>query len=693
MAKLEAAGTRAFYRFDDNLSKASTLKVRRIVRERGEPLSMKVTDFVGWTTGAASSRTAVESGRLVFETRDADTLTSPSTLSIPVRQTESLVIRMGGAGTDKISVAWRGDSSEEFQADAAIDIALTSGEATQAYEIRVGALRGWSAPNTAIRQLRFSVPSKAKIAIESIRAVSRYERFMAHDAGIVHFALNHDSRTCLFLHAPGEVHYPMRVFDGAHFAAGLATLDAEPPVTFSLSVRTGATESSLVQDEAQATMWRNVSSDLSAYSGQDVEVTIKAECAEPGNVLLISSPLLYQASAGRHEKPINVIWYIIDALRPDHLDAYGYSRETAPVIAQIAEEGVRFERCFSSATWTKPSVTSMMTGVSPLVHHAGMGQELPHDGLALLPQELRGIGYTTISVTQSPFGPRNGYLDKGFDVVAGTGIGPMSSGAQSLLSVPRDRPFFLLMHVLDTHPLYWPPLSFMQFRAEGGRLGPMDLYDARIGWADSNMNVFIKVLRDIGLYDHTLLIITADHGEGLEGDVGGLGHGGKPYLSRARVPLIMRLPGALPAGIVVKDNVQLLDIGPTLLDIIGAPPNMQFQGASLVGLMRGGTAAAFQARSLYCIGQQPEWKGMAKRDWYLFDDDGKVGLFHFPSDPGQNHDVAAQQEAVAKAMADELTRYAAEQEAVRNALGTEPGSAALPVDPQTAQQLKALGYL
>ncbi len=693
MPTLDTAGTRPFFRFDDNLATASTVAVRRIQRAGGEPVIVRVGDLASWTAESALSSVNLEDGILVFKTVVGDSLTSASTLQIPTHQTESLVIRMRGTGASQVTLAWRGDSEAGFSHNSAVDIALGSGEELQSYEVRLGNLAGWSAPNRFIQQLRFILDGQATIVIESIRAVNRYDRFRASDAGLGHFEVARDSRTGLFMHAPGESRYRLPVFDGAKLVAGLATLDFAPTLTFSVSVRSAALETTFVRAQPTSTAWQEVSADFSAMGGQEVEVALKADCSEPGNILFISSPFLYQAYSNPRERPINVIWYIIDALRPDHLDIYGYARKTAPTLAQMAKEGARFQYCFSPATWTKPSIASMLTGVSPLVHRVGIGQETPSPNLLLFPQELRNMGYTTISVTVSPFGPRNGYLDAGFDRVAQGGIGPVSSPAQSLLNVPTGRPFFLLVHVLDTHTTSWPALPFMEFHNDRGQLGPTDLYDARVRMADGNMEGFTSVLQSLGLYDHTLLIVTADHGEGLEGDMGGSGHSGKPYLPRVLVPLIMRLPGVIPTDVVVKENVQVLDIVPTVFDILGVPPNHQFQGISLMGAMRGKGDAAMRTRSVYCVGQEPQWLGMAKSDWYLFNDDGAYGLFHPPDDPGQTRDLASQQRSLRDTMAGEMAQYIEAQQAKRGSLGIDGTATPLPVDPETSQQLKALGYL
>jgi len=692
---LETAGSRPVYRLDDNLADASLITARRVVREEAvTSFDMHGADLAGWTPGASSSRVTIENGLLVFETQGPDSVTSPPGLSIPMEHVESLQVQMEVSGTNKISLAWRDDSESDFSANATTDIAITPSQECEAYDIRVQILKSWSAPNTCLQQLRFSTTGKAKVVIKSIRTIGKYDRFIHEDAGVARVQLADDSRTCLFLHAPGEIRYRLQLFGGAQFAGGLAALDPYPPIKFSLSVCTEGAVATLIEEQGEPAKWHDVRTDLSSYGGQYVEVILRADCAEPGNILLLSSPLIYQVKLDPREQSINVVWYIIDALRADHLDLYGYPQETAPVLRQLAASGARFERCFSPSTWTKPSVASMLTGVSPLTHRVGLERETLPSSLVLLPQILRDLGYATMSVTQSPFGPRNGYLDRGFDSVSQGGISPLNSAAQPFMETHRDQAFFLLVHVLDTHGAMAMPLgAFMHHRDGKKSFDAIDLYDARVAWADANLGAFIKQLEFLGLFDHTLLIVTADHGESLDGDVGGTGHGGKPYLVRIRVPLVMRLPGVIPAGTQIRGNVQTIDIVPTLLDILGVQPCQQFQGRTLAGLMRGETDEALQTQGVCSIGERPQYKGMVKGDWFLFDDDGKLSLFHLPTDPGQTWDLSAQRSDLTKALVDEMTQYTVHQEAIRATLQADKAPAPLSVDPDITEQLKALGYL
>ena len=680
------------------------MNVRRITREESSVrYELHGTDFAAWTTEENSSTLVVGDGSLSFETQDRDALTSPPVLEIPVKHVASLVVRMQVAGTNKVTLAWRGDSEDGFDENAKADVAVSPTQEWETYEIRVGTLKGWSAPNTFIRQLKVIVPTKAKIVIESICTKGRYDQFMRQDTGVLHYGIRDEGRICLFMHAPGEIRYRVHVFEDAKISTGLATIDPRPPATFNIAVDANGAMTALLEEQASSSGWRDVTLDLSAYVGKDVDVVFKANCSSPGNIALWSSPVMYQTKPRAPGKPLNIVWYIIDALRADHLDVYGYPREIAPVMRTLASDGASFTRCFSPATWTKPSVASMLTGVSPLVHRIGLGYETLPTALTTLPEVLRNTGYTTASVTQSPLGPRNGYLDRGFDSVlvvnrqraarSAADTSPVAAGISSFLDQHQAQPFFLLVHTLETHGPYWPPERYRSFHSNVGKAGQTDLYDACVAWADANLGVLINRLQDLGLYDHTLLIVTADHGQGLEGDEGGPGHLGKPYLARIHIPLIMHLPGVIPAGLVLDANVQTIDIVPTILDLLGLPAGPQPQGMTLVPLIRSQADDIYKTRNVHSIGDCPQYTAMAKGDWFLFNDSGNSSLFYLPTDPGQRQNLAAEQEALFKTLTAEMTQYVTQQESLATALRTKESSAPLPIDADTTEQLKALGYL
>ena len=700
---LEPAGARPTYRFDDNLGKAA-MNIRRATRQQGGARNkLQGADLATWTTGKDSSTRVVDNGSLSFETEGCDVLTSPPALNISVKDAALLAVRMKVAGTNKVTLAWRGDAEDRFDESAKADVAVSPTGEWETYEIRVASLKGWSVPNTFIKQLQIAVPMKARIEIESVCVKSRYDQFMHQDAGVIHYGIRDEGRLCLFMHAPGEIRYRVDVFEGAKISTGLATVDPVPPVTFGISVDASGATMALLEDRASSSEWRDEIVDLSAYVGNEVDVVFKADCPSPGNIALWSSPAMFQVRPHAPEKPLNIVWYVIDALRADHLDIYGYPRNTAPVMRELAAEGTRFTRCFSPGTWTKPSVASMLTGVSPLVHRIGLGSETLPAALTTLPEQLRNAGYTTASVTQSPLGPRSGYLDRGFDSVRVTrrqraarpdgGTSALAEGISSFLERCQARPFFLLAHTLETHGPYWPPARYRSFRSTNGETSQTDLYDACVMWADANLGMLINKLQDLGLYDHTILIVTADHGQGLEGDEGGPGHMGKPYRARIHVPLLLHLPGAIPAGLVLDANVQTIDIVPTVLDLLGLPANRQFQGMTLLPLIRNQTYDVYRERSVFSIGECSQDAAMVKGNWFLFNDNGNASLTYLPTGPGQRQNLAVEQEALLKTLAEEMARYVAQQEAVGTALRTSESSTPFPVDADTTEQLKALGYL
>jgi len=700
---LEPAGARPTYRFDDNLGKAA-MNIRRATRQQGGARNkLQGADLATWTTGKYSSTRVVDNGSLSFETEGCDVLTSPPALNISVKDAALLAVRMKVAGTNKVTLAWRGDAEDRFDESAKADVAVSPTGEWETYEIRVASLKGWSVPNTFIKQLQIAVPMKARIEIESVCVKSRYDQFMHQDAGVIHYGIRDEGRLCLFMHAPGEIRYRVDVFEGAKISTGLATVDPVPPVTFGISVDASGETMALLEDRASSSEWRDEIVDLSAYVGNEVDVVFKADCPSPGNIALWSSPAMFQVRPHAPEKPLNIVWYVVDALRADHLDVYGYPRNTAPVMRELAAEGARFTRCFSPSTWTKPSIASMLTGVSPLVHRIGLGNETLPAALTTLPEQLRNTGYTTASITQSPLGPRNGYLDRGFDSVRVTkrqrvarsdgNNSALAASISSFLDRCQTRPFFLLAHTLETHGPYWPPARYRSFQSTNGEASQTDLYDACVLWADANLGMLINKLQDLGLYDHTILIVTADHGQGLEGDEGGPGHMGKPYRARIHVPLLLHLPGAIPAGLVLDANVQTIDIVPTVLDLLGFPANRQFQGMTLLPLIRNQTYDVYRERSVFSIGECSQDAAMVKGNWFLFNDNGNASLTYLPTGPGQRQNLAVEQEALFKTLAEEMARYVAQQEAVGTALRTSESSTPFPVDADTTEQLKALGYL
>ena len=303
----------------------------------------------------------------------------------------------------------------------------------------------------------------------------------------------------------------------------------------------------------------------------------------------------------------NVLIYVIDALRADHLGAYGYSRPTSPNLDALAADpaSVRFAEAFSPSTWTKPVAASLLSGCYPPAHGLRTRNDLFIRGVPRLPELLQSAGYRTAAV--STIGNVSSALgfNIGFDrfvnlykepslvdrrEVSNTGawklyfeqdvtvVLPLAEdvndvalawlrdeNAVSSKTANRQAPWFLFLWVLDPHDPYFPPDGYDRWRDPGytGKIDGssesirrvrgeadvqrlIDLYDGEIAYADAQFGRLVAELKAMNLYDDTLIVVAGDHGEAF-GDHGDFVHGHLAFEEIMHVPLIMKFPsGSAP---------------------------------------------------------------------------------------------------------------------------------------------------
>jgi len=303
-----------------------------------------------------------------------------------------------------------------------------------------------------------------------------------------------------------------------------------------------------------------------------------------------------------HEQPLNVVFILVDMLRADHLSAYGYKRQTSPLLADLAASGVRFENVESQSSWTKCSMASLWTGIFP--PRTGVTRfDHALSAAARMPAEIfKKAGYTTAGIWRNGWVAPNFGFGQGFDVyirpsprkqasrkiqrhVPGTQRLPgtdidLSQAAVEFLKNNGQRPFLLYLHMMDVHQYTYDETA----AAQGWGASLPDSYDAAIHWTDRNIAWVVEKLEDLDLLDHTLVVIAADHGEAFR-EHGVEGHARNLYQEVTHVPLIFLLPFRLSKPLVVKPLVRNVDIWPTILDIAGLPPLQGVDGRSLVPLM------------------------------------------------------------------------------------------------------------
>ncbi len=719
-----------FFRFDDRLDEAVATKVSAIA-EAEDVFSVEFdeTGTSGWTVPHNGS-CEVRDGVLVASMQGLAFVTGPDNLRIDTSDAQSLLIRMKLAGVESVVLGWEFQGEKGFSDQNRFRIYAPRPDRWYIYNIKASELNGWRGGGRLLDRMRIMVPVEAEVHLDFIRLQTRRAYFARSEVGVTQHPINNQVRTCLYAHCPGEIEYKVTIPERACLRVGVGIVDPIPPVEFTVTAKRDGAAKSLFSRRVEGNEeWHDANIDMAEYANEELDLVFKSHCTSPGNVALWSNPILYQANPsgkGLTNPPLrgrnlNVVLYLIDALRADHLDIYGYARDTAPTITRLAGEGVRFARCFSQETWTKPSIPSLFSGATAWVHGVRVHCDTVPHSMVLLPEILRSHGYATASISlNSSIGPLTG-LTRGFSYFEEDYL--LKRSDWSILNEPdrgldhleedyllkhydwlpqatgflercKDRNFFLYVHTIEPHDPYRPPTRLVDlFSPQGKEPADVDLYDAEIMHADSNLALLISKLKELGMYDDTLLIITADHGEAFREHEGITLHGSKPYNELIHIPLIVRLPGAVPGGRVVDHNVQLIDIAPTILDALNIHGNEQFQGMSLLPLITGGAADAFESRTVYSAG-----KGVTaaiRRDWKLMRSQDGLSLYDLSTDFGETKSVAIENESIVRSLEEELSNYLAVQERIARQIraSTPDGEVPLDVDPRAIEQLKALGYL
>ncbi len=395
----------------------------------------------------------------------------------------------------------------------------------------------------------------------------------------------------------------------------------------------------------------------------------------------------------------NVVLVTIDTLRADHVGAYGTGKALTPVLDALAGDGVRFEHCVAQAPLTLPSHASLLSATQPLFHRVrdnGTFRVPPE--LDLISEVLKENGFATAAfiggyVLHGKWGLNQGfdhYSDRfepgpGRDLVllAKKPAAEVLADARAWLEENGGRRFFAWIHLYDPHFPYEPPAPFDQ-------RCPDEPYRGEVEYADHELGLFFDYLRQKGWYDRTLVAVTADHGEGLD-DHGEQKHGYFLYETTMHVPLILRAPAPFAARTVAQ-TVQLIDVAPTILDLLGITAPRGWQGKTMGRLLAGKEDERFG--TAYCETWYPRlhygWSQLqafyAHGKKYIFSP--RDELYDLRRDPDEKRNLAGEQPRQRAELRGRALAFM--QAAGRNAL--TPGSIQA-MDAEDRRRLAALGYL
>jgi arylsulfatase A-like enzyme len=438
--------------------------------------------------------------------------------------------------------------------------------------------------------------------------------------------------------------------------------------------------------EDSAPGWVQLQAELDAYEGEWITLRLETDrLINPNRDLAYwGDPTVF-----KREDPVQgtpVILISCDTLRTDHLDFHGYDRETTPFLSKWIEEAVVFDNATTVEPWTLTAHTSMLTGLYPKSHRVSHMRVLD-EAVLTAPEYLRERGYRT-----------GGFTGHGWWLVPWRGFG---QGFDSYVVPPRDRlgyqpvdevfplvqewlgfvrgaPFFLFFHNYDIHSkgpddsdLPYEPANpaFHHFskafesppgltreldgervfatnvlnEANAGRVTFSEaeiaymnaLYDDSIRYVDDMLERFVDLLKKEGVYDQALIIITSDHGEAF-GERGMYLHQ-DPYEPCSRIPMLIKFPNGQFAGQRSAQQVQLPDLFPTIIDVLGEAPVSGLDGQSLLDVIAGDAPA----RPYAYIIEKDSAETIRSDRWRLhhFFKENRWELYDLQADPGETHNL------------------------------------------------------
>lgn len=691
------------YRFDARLADAKVVAAP----PRDDSMSrfrFSFSDATPWTVIEGKAHCESSGGVLGIKTETAATCESPGTIGVSPTGIGAILMQARVSGCSKFTFAWCGEYADFLEKNqASIDAAKSEDWAL--YQINTAKFWGWNSDLGNLGKVRFILPENSSFEVRSMNFVRAIDQFAGKSYGTIDY--QRSGRTfvhALFARTPCSIEYELTVMPDAHLTTGLIALVV--PTQFRVLLMESTEQHVLIEKHVDAKdVIQEVSADLLPWAGKKVQIRFEAESQPLGSVAQWCRPMLQRVRPVTDTtRPVNVIWYVIDCLRATNVSCYGYERETTPTLDSIAGEGVRFEWAFSPGTWTQDSVSSFFTGLSPTAHGMSRTRLSIPESMHTVSEELRTAGYATAVFSTNPYlEKRLGFL-RGFDEAkrfrvrglanrknATAANYPMNMAVCNYLEKNAENPFFIYIHTMEVHGPYIPPASLRVFARPDGSVVQADLYDDCVLWADLNLRHITDKLKELGLWNNTLLIVSADHGQSVREFDGVEGHGEEASLCRVHIPLVMRLPGIIPKGIVVRENVQGLDIPRTLFELLQINPDPQFGGSSLLGLLDGSAKAEFAQRIIFPTGQLPKWQAAVEGTWYFHDNAGQLELYDLAADSMAKKNVSTEYPDVTDRLLAECRKY---QEAERERAKAYPiESESLETSEELTEELRALGYL
>ena len=388
---------------------------------------------------------------------------------------------------------------------------------------------------------------------------------------------------------------------------------------------------------------------------------------------------------------LNVLLITLDTTRADRIGCYGYLQGRTPNLDALAQNGVRFENAYAQVPLTLPSHCSIMTGTFPFSHavHNNAVYTLASDKLTLA-KILKAQGFKTAAFVSSFSLDSRFGLDLGFDVYddnfqegspSERRAGQLYPVFSNWLDGVKDERFFCWVHFFDPHLPYNPPPPYRDQFSDRP-------YDGEVAYMDFVIGAVMEKIKERNLLGRTLVVVAGDHGEAF-GEKGEAGHGIFLYDMALKVPLIFSAENHLPAHKEIPPRVRLIDVMPTILDILNFPRPESIQGISLIPYIQGNQNEDLESYiETYYPQENLGWAplfGLISRDWKYIRAP-REELYNLKSDPDETRNVFVVERKKASAMKGSLDKMTKE--------GLVPGSSGkrvLTADEQ--ERFRSLGYV
>jgi len=491
---------------------------------------------------------------------------------------------------------------------------------------------------------------EAALDILTIRVIPKSHIYADAGIGVKEIPIVNRNRRALYTHAPSRLEYNVRVPEKGRFDVGLGVLREDVLVTFRIEVQPRGGEPAMILEESynKRDGWGQRSVYLAGYAGQEVTLALETDAERAGTVAFWGAPTV-SGSARVAEKP-NVIFYVIDGAGAEYMSLYGYNRRTTPNIDCLAAEGAVFERAYSNSSWTRPSTASFMTSLQHSVLGGfKAGFNVVPENVLTMAQHLHRAGYQTGVFTPNPNAGKMSGLDREVDVFQEAWhdftygqSGHWREGSRYLhdafwtwREAYPGEPYWVHFQPVDIHGdfpavapfsgLFVAPEqanTWLEWRERrdrwheknnGGMYSDLwketgidrvefftvaqGLYDETMAYNDYQLGRLVKRLKAQGEWENTLLIVAADHS--IDGAMTDMAIAiqdslppawNQPMLrpSITRIPLLFVWSGHIAGGQRFSDPVaSMVDVLPTILDLVGLPLPKVMQGQSLAPLLLG----------------------------------------------------------------------------------------------------------